>query len=193
MLTPPGEELLGRAEAVEASADAFAEAASAGARDISGTVRVTSEELYALSLISPLLRDLHEQHPEIIVEVDTTGALRDLGAGEADIALRSSSHEQPAGLVGRRLCIDDWTLYCSRDYAARHGRPTTAAELKRHAIIGGGGGEALAALPGVAEKPRSRGSGRDAPRELERTPVRDPVRFRHRRSALHRRGREIPI
>jgi len=139
VLTPPGEELLGRAEAVEASADAFAEAASAGARDISGTVRVTSEELYALSLISPLLRDLHEQHPEIIVEVDTTGALRDLGAGEADIALRSSSHEQPAGLVGRRLCIDDWTLYCSRDYAERHGRPTTAAELKRHAIVGGGG------------------------------------------------------
>ena len=86
-----------------------------------------------------MLRDLHEQHPEIIVEVDTTGALRDLGAGEADIALRSSSHEQPAGLVGRRLCIDDWTLYCSRDYAERHGRPTTAAELKRHAIVGGGG------------------------------------------------------
>jgi DNA-binding transcriptional LysR family regulator len=139
VLTPAGEELLGRAETVEASAEAFAEAASAGARDISGTVRVTSEELYALSLISPLLRDLHEQHPEIIVEIDTTGALRDLGAGEADIALRSSSQEQPAGLVGRRLCIDDWTLYCSRDYAERHGRPTTAAELKRHAIVGGGG------------------------------------------------------
>ena len=139
VLTAAGEELLGRAETVEVSADAFAEAASAGARDFSGTVRVTSEELYALSLISPVLRDLHEKHPEIIVEVDTTGALRDLGAGEADIALRSSSHEQPAGLVGRRLCIDDWTLYCSRDYAERHGRPTTAAELKRHAIVGGGG------------------------------------------------------
>ena len=79
-LTPAGEELLGKAEAVQASADAFAEAASAGARDLSGKVHVTSEELYALSLISPLLRDLHEQHPEIIVEVDTTGALRDLGA-----------------------------------------------------------------------------------------------------------------
>jgi DNA-binding transcriptional LysR family regulator len=139
VLTPAGQELLGRAETVEASAEAFAEAASAGARDLSGKVRITSEELYALSLISPLLRDLHEQHREIIVEVDTTGALRDLGAGEADIALRSSSHEQPAGLVGRRLCIDDWTLYCSRDYADRHGRPTTAAELKRHAIVGGGG------------------------------------------------------
>ena len=138
-LTAAGQELRGKAENVEASAEAFAEAASAGARDLTGTVRITSEEIYALSLVSPLLRDLHEKHPEIIVEVDTTGNLRDLGAGEADIALRSSSHEQPAGLVGRRLCIDDWTLYCSRDYAERHGRPTTAAELKRHAIVGGGG------------------------------------------------------
>ena len=138
-LTPAGEELLGKAQRVEASADAFAEAASAHNRDLTGTVRITSEEIYALSLISPLLRDLHEAHPEVMVELDTSSALRDLGAGEADIALRSSSHEQPSGLVGRPLCIDDWTLYCSRDYAERHGRPTSVRELKRHAIVGGGG------------------------------------------------------
>jgi DNA-binding transcriptional LysR family regulator len=138
-LTPAGEELMGKARLVETSATAFADAASARTRDLAGMVRVTSEEIYALSLISPLLRDLHEQHPEIIVELDTTSNLRDLGEGEADIALRSSSTEQPAGLVGRRLCIDDWTLYCSRDYAERHGRPTSIKELKKHAIVGGGG------------------------------------------------------
>ena len=138
-LTPAGEELLGKADKVEIAAGAFTEAASARTRDLTGTVRITSEEIYALSLISPLLRDLHERHPEIIVELDTTSSLRDLGAGEADIALRSSSQEQPVGLVGRRLCVDDWTLYCSRDYAERHGRPTTVKELKRHVIVGGGG------------------------------------------------------
>jgi DNA-binding transcriptional LysR family regulator len=138
-LTPAGEELLGKATRVEIAAGAFAEAASARTRDLTGTVRITSEEIYALPLVSPLLRDLHELHPEIIVEIDTTSSVRDLGAGEADIALRSSSQEQPAGMVGRRLCVDDWTLYCSRDYAERHGRPTSVNELKRHAIVGGGG------------------------------------------------------
>jgi DNA-binding transcriptional LysR family regulator len=34
---------------------------------------------------------------------------------------------------------DEWTLYCSRDYAAAHGVPTTQAQLKKHAFIGGGG------------------------------------------------------
>jgi DNA-binding transcriptional LysR family regulator len=138
-LTPAGTELLVAAGKVETSAEAFAEAASAHTRGVTGSVRITSEDIYALSLISPYLRELHEAHPDIIVEVDTTSSLRDLGAGEADIALRSSSHEQPAGLVGRRLCVDDWTLYCSRDYAERHGQPTSVRELKRHAIVGGGG------------------------------------------------------
>ena len=138
-LTPAGEELVGHAREVGGGISRFASAAESQSRDSSGVVRITSEEIYALSLLNPLLRELHDRHPEIIIELDTASKLRDLGAGEADIALRSSSEEQPAGLVGRRLCIDDWTLYCSREYAARHGRPTSVADLKHHAIVGGGG------------------------------------------------------
>jgi len=139
-LTPAGQDLLARAGEVETSVTAFTEGAAAHARELSGTVRVTSEEIYALSLIVPLLPGLRERHPEILIELDTGQQMRDLGAGEADIALRSSSQDQPSGLVGRRICVDDWTLYCSRDYAARNGAPSTVEELKRHAIVGGGGG-----------------------------------------------------
>jgi DNA-binding transcriptional LysR family regulator len=139
-LTPTGHELLDRAQQVERSADAFAEAASGHARAVNGAVRITTEDIYAQGLISPLLRDLHELYPDIMIHLDTDQAVRDLGAGEADIALRSSSKDQPAGYVGRRLCVDDWTLYCSRDYAARNGTPATIEDLKHHAIVGGGGG-----------------------------------------------------
>src|SRR4029453_7058325 len=139
-LTPAGEALLERGEQGEASTARFSEAAAAQARDLTGTVRITSEEIYTQGLIAPLLRELQERPPTIMIELDTGQAVRDLGAGEADIALRSSSQEQPAGLVGRRICIDDWTLYCSQDYAARHGVPKTVKQLKSHAIVGGGGG-----------------------------------------------------
>lgn len=139
-LTPAGEALLSHAEQVEASASAFSEEAAATARDTSGTVRITTEEILGMSLISPLLRELHDLHPEIMIELESSQVMRDLGAGEADIALRSSSKDQPAGLVGHMLCKDDWTLYCSRDYAARHGVPSSIEELKHHAIVGGGGG-----------------------------------------------------
>lgn len=139
-LTPAGVELLAHAEAVEAAALNFDSAAGASTRDSSGTVRLTAEEIFSVTLFAPLLRELHDLHPEIVIELDSGQALRDLGAGEADIALRSTVGDQAAGLVGRRICVDDWTLYCSRDYAERHGIPNNLDELKTHAIIGGGGG-----------------------------------------------------
>ena len=140
-LTPTGQELLERAVQVESSATSFADAAAAQSRNLHGTVKLTTEEVYAITLLAPILRELHERHPEILIELDTSQNVRDLGAGEADISLRSTKGGgQPAGLVGRQLCIDDWTLYCSRDYAARHGVPGTIAELKQHPFIGGGGG-----------------------------------------------------
>ncbi len=140
VLTPTGVALIDRARSVELAATGFAEAASSLARDVSGTVRLTTEDIFANTLLAPMLRDLHDLHPDIKIELDTALELRDLGAGEADVALRSTKSTQPAGVVGRRLCIDDWTLYCSRDYADLHGVPKTVEQLKGHALIGGGGG-----------------------------------------------------
>lgn len=140
-LTPAGEELIARARNVEAATEGFAEASAALARDTSGVVRITTQEIFANTLLGPMLRELHELHPDIVIEIDTRQELLDLGEGEADIGLRSTASEQPAGVVGRSICIDDWTLYCSREYADRHGVPRTRAELKQHSIIGGGGGK----------------------------------------------------
>lgn len=141
VLTPAGEGLINRAKSVEEAADSFSEASAAVARDSSGVVRITTQEIFANTLLAPMLRELHELHPQVIIEIDTQQELLDLGAGEADIGLRSTAGDQPAGIVGRSLCIDDWTLYCSRDYADRHGVPRTREDLKRHSIIGGGGGK----------------------------------------------------
>jgi DNA-binding transcriptional LysR family regulator len=138
-LTPAGEDLLDRARQVETAATAFVEAAAAEKRDTSGTVRITTQEIFAVSLLAPMLRELHERHPEIMIELDDSQDFRDLGEGEADIALRSAYGELGGGIVGRRLGDDDWTLYCSRGYASQHGVPATRAELRKHAFIGGGG------------------------------------------------------
>jgi len=141
VLTPAGDDLLGRARQVETAASGFAEASAALARDSSGTVRITTQEIFANTLLGPMLRELHDRHPEILIELDTQQELLELGEGQADIALRSTAQEPPAGTVGRRLCVDDWTLYCSREYAASHGVPRNREDLKKHAIIGGGGGK----------------------------------------------------
>jgi DNA-binding transcriptional LysR family regulator len=138
-LTPAGEALVDRAEAVEAAATSFGEAAGSQSREASGTVCLTTIELYAVTILPPILKDLHDVHPALRIELDTGDQRRDLGAGEADVALRGGHMAIDSSLVGRRIAPDPWTLYCSRDYAATHPRPRSAEDLRHHAIVGGGG------------------------------------------------------
>ena len=138
-LTTAGHALLPHAEAVEAAASTFDDAASAEGRRLTGTVRLTTAEIYAVTVLAPVLRALHDAYSEITIHLDTSDAMRDLGSGSADVALRGCDKLEGGGLVGRRITDDPWTIYCSRAYAAAHGMPRSRADLHGHTIIGGGG------------------------------------------------------
>lgn len=138
-LTPVGEAMMASAIAVRDAADRFSDAAGARSRDAGGTVSVTVMEIFAVTILPPILRDLRAAHPAIHIHLDTSDEPRDLAAGAADIAIRSSKQPTGAGLVGRRIADNPWTLYSSRDYADRHGIPHTREELAAHPFIGGGG------------------------------------------------------
>ena len=139
-LTPAGEGLLAHAMAVRQAADRFGAAAGAQSRDAGGTVSLTAMEIFAVTVLPPILRDLRAAYPGIHIHLDTADQQRDLSTGAADIAIRSSKQPTGAGLVGRRIADNPWTVYCSRDYADRHGIPRTREELAAHGFIGGGGG-----------------------------------------------------
>ncbi|WP_432767958.1 MAG: LysR family transcriptional regulator [Sphingopyxis sp.] len=139
-LTPVGEAMVGHALTVRDAADRFGEAAGARSRDAGGTVSLTAMEIFAVTVLPPILRDLRAAHPDIHIRLDTADEARDLAAGAADIAIRSSKQPSGAGLVGRRIADNPWSVYCSRDYADRHGIPHGREELAAHPFIGGGGG-----------------------------------------------------
>src|SRR5687768_13649619 len=100
-LTPDGESLLGYARQVAGAATQFETSAASRERDLSGSVRLTTQEIFAITLLSPMIKELHDRHPEILLEVDTQQDVLDLGEGQADIALRSTSQEASVGVVGR--------------------------------------------------------------------------------------------
>lgn len=139
-LTSAGQAMLATAFAVRDAADGFGNAAGAHSRDAGGTVILTTMEIFAVTILPPILRDLRAAHPGIHIQLDSSDASRDLAAGAADIAIRSSKQPAGAGLVGRRITDNPWTVYGSRDYADRHGVPHTREELATHPFIGGGGG-----------------------------------------------------
>lgn len=139
-LTPTGEAMVENAVAVRDAADRFGDAAGARSRDAGGTVILSTMEIFAVTVLPPILRDLRAAHPGIHIHLDTSDESRDLASGAADIAIRSSKQPTGGGLVGRRIADNPWTLYSSRDYADRHGVPHTREELAGHPFIGGGGG-----------------------------------------------------
>lgn len=137
-LTEAGVALMPHALAMETAALALHSAAGALGRTVSGTVRLTASSLIAVTLLPMLLRDFHDAHPDVRIELDTGDELRDLAAGEADVAVRLATQPSGGGLVGRRVADDHWAVYCSHDYAAAHGKPGRRAELRGHAFVGGG-------------------------------------------------------
>lgn len=140
-LTAGGEALVGHARAVAAATAGFTDAAAATRRETSGTVKLTTETLVAVTILPAMLRELNEAHPSIRIDLETTSALRDLSSGAADVALRSTRRPEGQGLVGRRVAWDEWTIYASRAYIAAHGQPHNRKELRGHKLIGGGGEE----------------------------------------------------
>ncbi|HEX8443090.1 MAG TPA: LysR family transcriptional regulator [Allosphingosinicella sp.] len=100
LLTPGGEALLPRAEAVKAAAGVFADAVSGQARESGGTVRLTTHDIYTLTILPPILRGLHEAHPGIRIELDSSEQIRDLASGFADVALRSTLQAKGAAWWG---------------------------------------------------------------------------------------------
>jgi len=139
-LTETGRALLQAAEAVETAARGFQEQADARRRGLTGALRVTCSETLANVAVIPALVEFNQLYPEIEIEVLTGDRFLDLVSGEADIAIRAMSNPQfPPNLVIRKLMDTGWALYCSPDYAARHGRPEGIHDLKGHMMIGGSG------------------------------------------------------
>ncbi|WP_265570348.1 LysR family transcriptional regulator [Sphingomicrobium nitratireducens] len=143
-LSEMGERLLDLARAVEQAANAVAAEAAASARSLSGTVRLTANEVYSAAAITPLLVRFKQTHPEIRIELDHSSAIRDLGKGEADIGFRVDDAIKGDALIARRICEDRWTFFCSAHYAADHGKPRSVRDIVNSHVVGGG-------APGIRE------------------------------------------
>jgi DNA-binding transcriptional LysR family regulator len=134
-LTPVGKALVPRAEAVVRSVAEAITAASQQARGLAGHIRLTTTTSVGHTFMIPAIQEFRRTYPEIQVDLAANEERLDLLSGEADVALRAGPRPIEQGLVAKRVFQDSWALYCSRDYAQRHGAPGDAEALRGHAII----------------------------------------------------------
>ncbi len=114
-LTPAGRAIADRTGAV---VDAMAEVSlEAGGRDakLAGPIRLTMLSSMA-SIVTPILAELLDRYPDIMVEVVTDYVLLDLARRQSDIALRVTP-APPSSLFGRRIAEVGFGGYIHRDLA----------------------------------------------------------------------------
>ncbi|WP_332772607.1 LysR family transcriptional regulator [Phenylobacterium sp.] len=145
-LTEAGQTLVADADGVERAAEGFAHQAQALQRGMAGSLRVTVNEILGNAFLTPALMEFRRLYPEIRIDTLVTDAFLDLDKGEADVAIRGTAAPlADSDLISRKLSDVEWAVYCSRDYAIRHGVPTRPEDLGRHVLIGGEG--SLAMMP----------------------------------------------
>ena len=100
-----------------------------------GTVRITTPEQPARSILWPALDRLAAAYPDVCVELDLDASLTDIVTGRFDAGVRLGERlerDMIAVPIGPRLRM---ATVAAPDYLARHGAPATPHDLSRHACI----------------------------------------------------------
>jgi DNA-binding transcriptional LysR family regulator len=123
------------ARAMASSAEALVRTAAGDAEQERGIVRITASQMVGAEVLPTILRDFHEAHPAIAIELALTNAVEDLLRRDADIAVRMSQPTQEA-LLARKVGNARLAFFAHRTYLERHGLPESVDELPHHALIG---------------------------------------------------------
>ena len=113
---------------------AIAEAVAATGRT-AGTLRINTLGMAAKKIIAPRLGRFHRAHPDVALDIVIDDGLSDIVAGRFDAGIRVGERLEK-DMTAVRLTPDvKMLLVASPDYFARHGEPSTPADLHRHACI----------------------------------------------------------
>lgn len=132
-LTAAGQRLSDAGAGVEA---AISIAAQEGAKSaLSGTVRLSVAEGFALQILTPELPGFLERYPDLKVEIDASPSYLSPSTRKVDISITSNPPESER-LTVEKLASYEIGLYASEEYLQKNGMPQDLEDLRNHALIG---------------------------------------------------------
>jgi len=99
-----------------------------------GTLRLTAPLLFGSTVLSGLVAEYMEQHPQVAVDMVLSDQCLDLVQEGIDIAFRIGQLED-SSLIGRYLGDVRGILCASPDYISAHGTPTNPEQLSDHQLL----------------------------------------------------------
>jgi DNA-binding transcriptional LysR family regulator len=96
-----------------------------------GTLRISTSVAFGRRVMTPLVIEFMQQHPELQIDLGFDDRYVDLVAQGVDLALRMGRLAD-SQLGARYLGLNPWVLVAAPAYLKRRGTPATPAELARH-------------------------------------------------------------
>lgn len=100
----------------------------------SGVLRVTAPSGFGQSVVLPMLSDLLEANPELLIDLDVSDRQVDIVGQGLDVALRIAPLED-SELVAKKIASNPRLVCAAPAYLKKHGCPLTVADLDSHACI----------------------------------------------------------
>lgn len=126
-LNEAGTEMLAYAQQIEAAVLELEERVSGKDARLAGTVRLTTTDSLAATLVPSLIAEFRLAYPQININLIVDNAILNLSR-DADISLRPA-RTIDEGLIGRRVCRLAAAVFTSAQYLERRGLPTCAEEM----------------------------------------------------------------
>lgn len=133
-LTDAGERYYVQIREVLELLDAANEEVTGKGGEIRGLVRINAPVAFGSLHIVKLLNGLYDRYPQLTVELTVTDAFIDPVQEGADITFRVG-HLEDSGLIGRKICDQQYVLCASADYLAKHGKPASPEDLQNQACL----------------------------------------------------------
>jgi DNA-binding transcriptional LysR family regulator len=99
-----------------------------------GTLRITAPVLFGSTVLSGLVAEYMELHPQVNIDLVLSDQFLDLVQDGIDVAFRVGQLED-SSLIGRYLGDVTAMVCASPDYIAKFGKPAHPDDLKNHQII----------------------------------------------------------
>jgi len=134
-LTEVGIKLIENSEAMQNNAEQFYRIASGENISLSGSIRISANEIIGLYYLPKIISQFNQKYPELTVEIEISNKETSLNKRDADIALRMFRPTQP-DLITKRLADIELNFVASKNYLKRHREPKSLHDAIEHKLIG---------------------------------------------------------
>lgn len=136
-LTQAGEAWLEHCRAALAELERGENALVLGRETACGEVRIDLPTAFGRLFVMPVLLDIAERYPGLLLNVSFTDRCVDLVRENIDLVVRIGRLEDSVNLVARQIAVQQMVVVGAPSYIARHGAPHNLDDLANHDCIVG--------------------------------------------------------